>query len=210
MNQHPLNLITPEMEERTRAGIRTGRFILVAIMLTVCMVLTATHSRIHLDGAQDRHEETSARAELALALDTSARALEADHDKLLEFMQEYNDVAIPLDVTRIIATLVETLPDSVTLVEFELDYEDATSRNVTRTRHLAGTIAGIAATDGDVAALVHGLGLRPPFEHVQLEYSRSRTMLDRSTREFSVSFAVDLEGRFQMVDAEGVHEEVSR
>ena len=206
MSQHPINLITPEIVERTRAGIRTGRFICAAIVLTVCMVLSATHSRIHLDGVQDRHESTSARAELALALDTSARALEAEHDELMAFMQDYNEVALPLDVTRIIATLVETLPESVTLTEFELDYEDERRTASPQPRHLAGTIAGVAATDGDVAALVHGLGLRPPFERVQLEYSRSRTLLDRSTREFSVSFEVDLEGRFQLVEAEGDHE----
>jgi hypothetical protein len=206
MNQHPINLITPEIVERTCAGIRTGRFIFAAIALTVCMVLTATHSRIHLDGVEDRHETTSARAELALALDTSARALEAEHDELMEFMRDYNEVALPLDVTRIIATLVETLPESVTLTEFELDYEDGQRTSNPQPRHLAGTIAGVAATDGDVAALVHGLGLRPPFERVQLEYSRSRTLLDRSTREFSVSFEVDLQGRFQLVDVEGVHE----
>ena len=206
MNQHSINLITPDIVARTRAGIRTGRYVAVAIVLCVCMVLTATHSRIHLEGVQERHEATAARAELALALDTSARALEAEHDALLKFMDDYNEVALPLDVTRIIATLVETLPESVTLTEFELEYEDGHRSTATSTRHLSGTIAGVAATDGDVAALVHGLGLRPPFERVQLEYSRSRVLREQSTREFSVSFAVDLEGRFQLVDAEGVHE----
>ena len=207
MNQHPINLITPEMVERTRAGIRTGRFILAAATLAVCMVVTATHSRIHLDGVKERHAATAARAELVLAMDNSARVLEVEHDALLDFMDDYNEVALPLDVTRIIATLIETLPDTVTLVDFELDYEDGRSPSASSSRHLAGSIAGVAATDGDVAALVHGLGLRPPFEHVQLEYSRSRTVLQRSTREFSVSFAVDLEGRFKLVDADGVREE---
>ena len=112
MNQHPINLITPDIVTRTRAGIRTGRYVVAAIALCVCMVLTATHSRIHLDGVRERHEVTAARAELALALDTSARALEAEHEALVQFMDDYYEVALPLDVTRIIATLVETLPDS--------------------------------------------------------------------------------------------------
>ena len=60
-------------------------------------------------------------------------------------------------MTRIIATLVETLPESVTLTEFELEYEDGHRSTATSTRYLSGTIAGVAATDGDVAALVHDL-----------------------------------------------------
>jgi hypothetical protein len=63
----------------------------------------------------------------------------------------------------------------------------------------------VAASDSDVAALAHGLGLRPPFDLVQLEYSRSREIRGRSAREFSVSFKVDLQGQFKLVDAASEH-----
>jgi hypothetical protein len=205
MSQHSINLITPEIIQRTRAGIRTGRFILAGFMLTVCMVLTATHSRLRLDGIVEEHSVTSAQAELALDLDQAADVLQAEHDRIQTFMEDYHSVALPLDITRVIATLVESLPESVTIVNFDLEYADAEDSQNASTRHLFGSIGGVAASDSDVAALAHGLGLRPPFDLVQLEYSRSREIRGRSAREFSVSFKVDLQGQFKLVDAASEH-----
>jgi len=205
MSAHSINLITPEIVQRTRAGVRTGRFILVAFLLTAGMVLTATHSSLRLDGVRERHVATSTRAALALDLDRTAYALQTEHDRLQTFMEDYHAVALPLDVTRVIATLVESLPQSVTIVNFDLEYEDADAVQPGATRHLFGSIGGVAASDGDVAALVHGLGLRPPFHAVQLEYSRSRAVRGQSAREFSVSFNVDLHGRFQLVEVGAEH-----
>ena len=205
MSKQSINLITPEIVQRTRAGIRTGRFILAGFVLVACMVLTATHSSLRLDGIQEEHAATSARAALALDLDQTARSLQAEHDRLQTFMEDYHDVAIPLDVTRVIATLVKSLPESVTIVNFDLGYADAGASQASSTRHLFGSVGGIAASDSDVAALVHGLGLRPPFHAVQLEYSRSRALRGQSAREFSVSFNVDLHGRFQLVEVDAEH-----
>ena len=201
MNKQCIDLITPEIVQRNRAGIRTGRFILAGFVLVACMVLTATHSSLRLDGIQEEHAMTSSRAALALDLDQAARSLQAEHDRLQTFMQDYHDVAIPLDVTRVIATLVKSLPESVTIVNFDLEYADAGATQTGSPRHLFGSVGGVAASDSDVAALVHGLGLRAPFESVQLEYSRSRTLHGHSAREFSVSFNVDLQGRFELVEA---------
>jgi hypothetical protein len=205
MSQHSINLITPEIIQRTRAGIRTGRFILAGFMLTACMVLTATHSRLRLDGIVEEHSATSARAELALDLDHAADALQSEHDRLQTFMEDYHSVALPLEITRVIATLVEALPESVTIVNFDLEYADAEDSQNASARRLIGSIGGVAASDSDVAALAHGLGLRPPFDAVQLEYSRSREVRGRSAREFSVTFSVDLQGQFQLVDAASEH-----
>ena len=211
MMQHPINLITDVMLERSRAGVRTSRLVLTGLALTMCMILTATHSRILLDGNEQEHASTSARAEMALELDKTVRSLESQQLELKRFMDDYHAVALPLDATRIIATLVDSLPASVTLTEFDLRY-DAGSRQQDPsdpgTRYLSGSMAGIAASDADVAALVHGLGLREPFESVQLEYSRSQVIRDLPAREFSLTFMIDLTGRFQVTDMNNVALEV--
>jgi len=201
MKQHPINLITDSMLERTRAGMRTSRYIVAGLALTMCMILTATHSRMVLEGNEQEHASTSAKAEMALELDRTARTLESEQQALEEFMKDYRSVALPLEATRIIATLVDTLPPSVTLTEFDLRYDSDSSQGGATgpgTRRLAGTMAGIAASDSDVAALVHGLGVREPFESVQLEYSRSDVIRELPAREFSLSFTIDLSGRFDV------------
>ncbi len=211
MKQHPINLITEAMLERTRAGMRTSRLVVTGLALTMCMILTATHSRMVLDGNEQEHVSTSARAEMAIELDQTARMLDSEQRDLNQFMEDYHAVALPLDATRIIATLVDTLPPSVTLTEFDLRY-DADSRQQGSAepgaRYLAGTMAGIAASDSDVAALVHGLGLREPFESVQLEYSRSQVIRNLPAREFSLSFSIDLAGRFQVTELSNAAMEV--
>jgi len=211
MKQHPVNLITETMLERTRAGMRTSRLIVIGLSLTMCMILTATHSRMVLDGNEQEHASTSAKAEMALELDQTARSLESEQRELKQFMDDYHAVALPLDATRIIATLVDTLPSSVTLTEFDLRYDAHSAQQGSDEqgeRYLAGTMAGIAASDSDVAALVHGLGVREPFESVQLEYSRSQVIRNLPAREFSLSFTIDLAGRFQVTDMDNVVMEV--
>ncbi|MAB82318.1 MAG: hypothetical protein CMJ24_02640 [Phycisphaerae bacterium] len=204
MKQHQINLITPRMLERTRAGRRTRRVVAICATLVGAMLLTATHARLEVEQAKTRHESTTIRADRALNLERSLTNIDERMQDVHSFMEEYREVAIPLDATRLIATLTRSLPPSITLVELELNYDDGTGsrRHVEGAargpRRMVGEIAGIASSDGDIATLVQLIGSRDPFAEVNLDYSRSRSVRDRPARDFRLSFVVDMDHAFEV------------
>ena len=207
MKQHQINLITASMTERIRAGRRTRRVAGTCLALVACMLVTATHARMRLDRAASINEATAIRADRALELERSLADIDSSMTDVRSFMAEYTDVALPLETTRLIATLTRSLPPSITLVELELDYDDGfgargrvdgTPRGP---RRLVGEIAGIASNDADIASLVQVIGGREPFAEVNLDYSRSRTVRARPARDFRLSFIVDMDHAFEVEPA---------
>ncbi len=207
MKQHQFNLITPRMLDRARAGRRTRKILGTCVVLVAGMLLTATHARLQLEQARTRHETTTILADQALALERSLADVDARMHDVHSFMTEYREVAIPLDATRLIATLTRSLPPSITLVELELNYDDGTNsrRHVEGDergpRRMVGEIAGIASSDADIATLVQLIGSRDPFTEVNIDYSRSRTVRERVARDFRLSFIVDMDHAFEVQPA---------
>lgn len=204
MKQHQINLITPKMLDRTRAGRRTRRILGTCVALVAGMLLTATHARLQLEQARTINETTTIRADRALGLEKSLADIDARMSDVHSFMDEYREVAIPLDATRLIATLTRSLPPSITLVELELNYDDGTNsrRHVEGDergpRRMVGEIAGIASSDADIATLVQLIASRDPFTEVNLDYSRSRTVRNLPARDFRLSFIVDMDHAFEV------------
>ena len=214
MKQHQINLITPAMIGRLKAGRRTRRIIGASLAMIACMLVTATHARMRVERAAAINEATAIRADRALELERSLADIDTSMADVRSFMEEYRDVALPLETTRLIATLTRSLPPSITLVELELEYDDGFNARgrVDGTprgpRRLVGEIAGIASNDADIATLVQVIGDREPFAEVNLDYSRSRTVRTRPARDFRLSFIVDMDHAFEVaptvtVDAGG-------
>ena len=204
MKQHQINLITPKMLDRTRAGRRTRRILGTCVALVAGMLLTATHARLQLEQARTSNETTTILADRALGLEQSLADIDARMSDVHSFMDEYREVAIPLDATRLIATLTRSLPPSITLVELELNYDDGTNsrRHVEGDergpRRMVGEIAGIASSDADIATLVQLIASRDPFTEVNLDYSRSRTVRNLPARDFRLSFIVNMDHAFEV------------
>ncbi len=119
-----------------------------------------------------------------------------------------------METSRILASLINALPPSVTLERISLEVgahrlagssrrnKPANDRGKDRPvrRSLAGTVAGFAATDLEIAKLVAALGAIPPFRDVTLDFSRTRSVRDKSAREFRLSFWIDLDRPYEVVD----------
>lgn len=217
MKQHQINLITPDMLDRIRAGRRTRRIAGICVAMIGCMIVTATHARVKMERAATQHEITTIRADRALELERSLADVDARMDDVRSFMDEYREVALPLETTRLIATLTRSLPPSITLLELDLDYDDGLNARgriegePRGPRQLMGELAGIASNDADIATLVQLIGAREPFAEVNLDYSRSRTVRARPARDFRLSFIVDMDHAFEVeptvtVDAAGAGE----
>ena len=90
-DKHSINLITPEILERCRAGARTSRFIITGFILVAAMIATATHSRLVVESAESRHEMVTGRADRALVLEANVNEVKDQIEQSLKnkkFFQE--------------------------------------------------------------------------------------------------------------------------
>ena len=66
---------------------------------------------------------------------------------------------------------------------------------------LTGELRGVAATDDDVAEIVARMQAHTLIEHVSLDFSRSRAVRGRGAREFRISFGINLDVPYRVVEA---------
>ena len=70
-----------------------------------------------------------------------------------------------------------------------------------RPRVLTGEVSGFAATDADIAEIVARMESRALYEHVSLDFSRTLVVRERGAREFRISFLIDLDVPYRVVEA---------
>ncbi|MCI0364877.1 MAG: PilN domain-containing protein [Phycisphaerales bacterium] len=209
MKQHPIDLLPESIRVRSQAGLRMSRFIIASATALGLLTIAATHSSFMLIGAQDELFQAATLAEPVFATEARASELKALLQRTNEYVELYDRLALPINVSAVIATVVNCLPESAALDQFDLD---AGARVVGRTprargldtrdepprRILSGEISGFAATDQQIAELVGRLQSTPPFRDVTLDFSRTRDIHGRDAREFRLSFKIDLDVPYQV------------
>jgi hypothetical protein len=212
MSQHPIDLLPDAIRARTQAGLRTGRYITAIVLAVILLALATTHTRLGLQRA--RLEFAAAREQADLVLSTEAKAAELSRtiEDLEGYMRRYERIALPLDVSAVLATLINQLPEGMTLDRIDLD---AGARRVTRTprgksernkeetpsRILTAEISGFAPDDAAIAEFVTGLEQIEPFGDISLDFSRTRAVRGIMAREFRLSFRIELDVPYEIVDA---------
>ena len=211
MRQHTINLLPDSVRVRAQAGVRVRRASGLFASAVLVLVILAIHARVQLHLAGEIHEVTEARANRALALEAKSNELNAILQESQTFIDRYKRIAFPIDVTSVIATMINALPPSVTLERVDLSMDRKTRSPRSRgsadekkaaPRELLGEISGIAASDHHIAELVAVLEAREPFRNVSLDFSRSRPIRGRSAREFRLSFRIDLDQEYEIVMSE--------
>jgi hypothetical protein len=204
MRQHSIDLLPESVRARGQAGLRMGRFIAISVAALSALVVTATHSRVMLRSEQEQFVIASAEANQLFATETRAVELRKILADTQAFTSMYDRIALPLDVSAVAATVINALPESVTLDQLDVD---AGARMVSRSprskgvdakaqtppRVLTAEVSGFASTDQHIAELVAVLEATPPFRDVNLDFSRTRRVNGRDAREFRLSFRIDLD-----------------
>ncbi len=209
MRQHPIDLMPPVIRSRTLAGMRAGRFIAASVATMLALVVIATHSRVSLSAAQERLATTKAQSEAVLAIDAKAAEFRRTLDRTQSFVDLYEKVAFPIQVSAVMATVINALPKSVTLDQIDLTAGARAGKNSPRSksneakgrpvaRLLNCELSGFAASDEHIAQLVSVLENTAPFRNVNLDFSRTKQVRDRDAREFRLSFNIDLNQTYQM------------
>jgi Tfp pilus assembly protein PilN len=188
-----MNLLPDQYIERSRNKARSNR-VAIAIICTLCAVAAiATHSRLSMNSSVERLVVTQSRANNALELEVDATELELKKDRLESFIQRYNTERTIFGMGDIVSTITNMLPDSVTLEDLSLDIVETENG-----RGISGRLAGIASTDESIASLVSLLQFNEPFGSVSMDYSKSRTVLEKQAREFRISFLIDLDSKWEV------------
>jgi hypothetical protein len=197
MKTSEINLLPTSIRERTQAGVRAGRVIAAALVVTASLIVLGTHSRIVVNRAEDRLGVTEGRADEAMRLEAEETVLTARITELQTYIDAYRAVAPAIRLSDVIATVVQALPEGATLEEIiaNVERERLAPNGIIdskQTGRLRLEILGFAVSDGDIASIVTELGNTAPFEDVGLDFSRSRQVRGHRAREFRLSLYVDL------------------
>ena len=216
MTQRPIDLLPDSIRARSQAGVVAGRYVAALLIGVVLLGLTATHSRLMLDLARDRLRVAEEQADIVLSAEARAARLRRSLNDTRDYIRRYEWIALPLEVSRVIATVINELPASATLDRIDLQAGARQRNRSTRSRGavrpddplprvLKGELSGFAATDQDVAQIVANLEALGLFGQVSLDFSRTRTVREHNAREFRISFQADLDLRYEVEDLDGQH-----
>lgn len=208
MSQSPIDLLPDSIRARSMAGVRAGRVAACAVLALALFLVLVFHSRFLAAHADGRLSAIRTQAEQVMETDRKVTELRRVLKEYDEQIERYESVALPLELTRVLATIIDALPESVTLDAVRLDASTRRPRGprisaVTLEdrppdRVLIGEVSGFAATDLEVAELVTRLDGIRPFERVSLDFSRTTTVRNRSAREFRLSFRIDMEAAYEV------------
>ncbi|MEE8153895.1 MAG: hypothetical protein V3T53_02925 [Phycisphaerales bacterium] len=212
MTQHSIDLLPDQIRARSRAGVVAGWYVVAIMAVVVLLAVTATHARFRLSHAREQLNVAEQRASLVIAGESQASALRAQLLETRHFIERYERTALPLDMSQVLATVVNDLPVNVTLDRIDLAAgvrhtgRSARSRGAgdetgPRPRVLTGELRGFAATDADIAEIVARMESRALYERVSLDFSRTRIVRERGAREFRISFLIDLDVPYRVVEA---------
>ncbi len=210
MTQRPINLLPDTYRAQSEAGVVAGRYVVSLLIAVVLLGLAATHSRLILDLARQRLRVAEEQADIALSAETNAAQLREQLEHTRDFIRRYELIALPIEISRVLATLTNVLPESATVDRIDL------AGGITRIAHstkgrrptgeptlsrtLTGEMTGFALTDHDVAELVTRIEDIGLFEQVSLDFSRSRSVRGKNARGFRISFSADLDAHFEVTD----------
>lgn len=201
MTQQQINLLPESIRQRCEAGAKTGRLITALVCGVLLVVVLATHARFQLERVRASYRAAEEAAAEAHSAEQQYAVLSAELDTLEKHIRAYERLALPLNISSVLATIINELPGSVTLESFALEAGERRTVRVSRNasedtdevpRVIVGELSGFAVSDHEIAELVSRLGEVPAFESVTMDFSRTRQVRENPAREFRLSFRIDL------------------
>lgn len=220
MRQHPIDLLPPHIRARTLTGMVVRRYVLAVVFALGLVIVSATYAHIIAERAMHELDAVRIEAEEVLRTEKMARSY---REQLAEYEStdaRYRQLALPIDISNIVATIASETPASVTLERLNVSVitPRTTHASVTSsdgdtvaqpTRELRVELAGFAVSDADVGMFIERLSAYSFFEHVSLDYSRSRTVRARPVREFRLLLHINFGVQYIVQTAGGAPGELA-
>ena len=185
--QHPINLLPEHLVASNHASTICKRYIIACAVVIAMFVISIAHAQLSIVRAKNDLELARNQANDALAIRNRAGQQSAELSTLNDLLLSLNSEAFNLQSTRILASLINDMPESVTLDDLAL----STSQAEHGSRTLQAKLRGFAAMDADVAQFVVNLEDSELFNHINLDYTSLRIVRSRPAREFQVSFHIN-------------------
>lgn len=209
MTQHPIDLLPEFVRIKCQAGVRTGQYIAAVVAAVILIVIATTHMRFELDRSRERLARAEDQANIVIQLEQRAGELTQSLDEAGEMIELQNALRFPFEVSRLISTMINQLPESVTIERLEID---ANPRRNLRSqvqkdgdeppaRVSFGELNGFAVSDDHIAEMVAQMESSRIYQTVTWDFTRSRVVREHPAREFRVSFQIDLDQAYEIVSA---------
>jgi Tfp pilus assembly protein PilN len=162
-----------------------------------------------LDRSRQRLADQEQRANIVLELEDRAARMTQHLDKASEMIELHEQLSFPFDLSRLLSTIVNQLPESATIERLNLETQpqramrsasQRTGDERAPRRHSIGELSGFAASDDHIAELVARMESSRIFQSVTWDFSRSRVVRERPAREFRVSFQINLDQNYEIVE----------
>ena len=220
MRQHLIDLLPEELRQRSLAGVRTGRTIAAFVLAIVMLVVLWTHSHVRLTNARQTLDVTTAQANKVIECEQQAQQLRESLDQYDRLAALYDQVALPIELSRVMATIASELPESLTLDRLDVIVQTSSngpapvsgsrrsqapglgSALSSVPRFMIVELSGLATTDQVIAGFVERLEKIPPLERVSLDYIRPRKVYEEMVQEFRLSFRISLDRQYIVADKE--------
>lgn len=220
MNQ-AINLMPASYRQRLSDHRVRRRFVIHFLIMVIFMVAITLNGRSQYDRSLLDIKHLAHAVQLVEERRARAVEVNGDADLVLAEIVEYQRLALAVQISEVLATLGDLLPDDIVIRDLDLRVtEKKESKTVIeklkeqaqrsrrrslqdgspqREKHciLAAEIKGMALSDVDIAALLGRLEAHPLFAQVQWDYARSSNYQGTHVREFRVSFEIDLRNRYQ-------------
>jgi len=206
-----LDLLPASIRQRTSKGVRTGRMIASVAIGVALFVALSIHARYDRDVQQNLFNRALDEANAVIRMEERIAGLQKELAELESGYERYRAIVPSIDLSDLTATMVNHLPTSAVLDR--IDVSTVGRRSGGRgardrggaaggdrlQRQMTLELTGFAPDDRVVAEYVSTLQELRIFEHVTLDFSRTRIVRERPAREFRISLRLDLNQRFERV-----------
>ena len=202
MSGRTMDLLPDAIRQNVQRAEDTQRIIVVGLISASLLIGAWIHGGIRASDAENRRTVAMEKAEEVLKAEQKTILLHAQLNMISDEIQAYRAIQIPFNISSLLATVVDEMPDSVTLSRIDLDASSLIGSPVRSGKgneltappaRLRGELEGVAANDVDVATLVESLRNRNPIGGVEVETSRHVEIEGQSARAFQIGFVINLE-----------------
>lgn len=233
MSQPPIDLLPQAVRARSMAGVVIGRYVAAMLLAAAFIVGPALLAQVERTLARQERQREEECVRNVIRREQALRELQLQVEEQVNQNRSYDKLSLPVSISRVIATIVNVMPPPLTLERLGLRVHgeprpaQAPAAAAARTRAeppdasgrlvLVGELGGFAPDDIGAADYVTALRRLGLCESVKLEHvqARAKPVRGRTARDFRISFRIDLDRRYQVVerpagDAAGAAAEVRR
>lgn len=204
-----VNLMPPEIGDRVRSRGESRRMGLLVALLLLSLAGVSIHSWDQSRRARAVRDASVISRERIDDVDGELSRLELQRQELSSFMTTYRNVALPMEMSDLVATIVNRLPEKATLTDLSFKLESRIPASsapagpvgpgapvvpaLPPQRFLELRVRGFAASNGEVTAFERTLAATPPLTRVTLGENRSMETPDGNFQEFVITAEVALD-----------------